>query len=91
MAPKVKFGLRLNIQGEMGATSSAFDYTLEMARMAEDLGFDSIWIPDHMENAHLDRSGPVLEFWTAMTALGALTKRVRLAAILSTTPSAIRG
>jgi FMNH2-dependent dimethyl sulfone monooxygenase len=78
MASKVKFGLRLNIQAEMGASSSAFDYTLEMARMAEDLGYDSIWIPDHVENAHLDRSGPVLEFWTAMTALGALTKRVRL-------------
>lgn len=75
---KIKFGLRLNIQAEMGATSSAFDYTLEMARMAEDLGYDSIWIPDHVENAHLDRSGPVLEFWTTMTALGALTKRVRL-------------
>jgi FMNH2-dependent dimethyl sulfone monooxygenase len=78
VAAKIKFGLRLNIQGEMGATSSAFDYTLEMARMAEDLGYDSVWIPDHVENAHLDRSGPVLEFWTAMTALGALTKRVKL-------------
>lgn len=75
---RIKFGLRLNIQGEMGATSSAFDYTLEMARMAEDLGFDSIWIPDHVENAHLDRSKPVLEFWTTMTALGALTRRVKL-------------
>jgi FMNH2-dependent dimethyl sulfone monooxygenase len=70
VAAKIKFGLRLNIQGEMGATSSAFDYTLEMARMAEDLGYDSVWIPDHVENAHLDRSGPVLEFWTAMTAGG---------------------
>ena len=78
MTAKVKFGLRLNIQAEMGAASSAFDYTLEMARMAEDLGYDSIWIPDHVENAHLDRSGPVLEFWTTMTALGALTKRVKL-------------
>jgi len=74
----VKFGLRLNIQGEMGATSSAFDYTLQMARMAEGLGYDSVWVPDHVENAHLDRSGPVLEFWTAMTAIGALTERVRL-------------
>jgi FMNH2-dependent dimethyl sulfone monooxygenase len=78
MAAKVKFGLRLNIQGEMGATSSAYDYTLEMARMAEDLGYDSVWIPDHVENAHLDRSGPVLEFWTTLTALGAQTKRVKL-------------
>jgi len=78
MTAGVKFGLRLNIQGEMGATSTAYEFTLEMARMAEDLGFDSVWIPDHVENAHLDRSRPILEFWTTLTALGAHTKRVRL-------------
>lgn len=78
MAAKVKFGIRLNVQGEMGATSSGFAYTLEMAQMAESLGFDSVWIPDHVENAHLDRSKPILEFWTAMTAIGAKTERVRL-------------
>lgn len=78
MAGKVKFGLRLNIQGEMGANSSGFDFTLEMARVAEDLGYDSIWIPDHVENAHLDRAKPILEHWTTLTAVGALTKRVRL-------------
>lgn len=78
MTAKVKFGIRLNVQGEMGATSSGFDYALEMARLAEDLGFDSVWIPDHVENAHLNREKPILEYWTAMTAIGALTKRVRL-------------
>lgn len=78
MASKVKFGIRLNIQGEMGANSAGFDFTLGMARLSEQLGFDSVWIPDHVENAHLDRSKPVLEHWTALTALGALTKRVRL-------------
>ena len=60
MAAKLKFGVRLNIQGEMGAKSSGFDYTLKMARLAESLGFDSVWIPDHVENAHLDRSKPIL-------------------------------
>ena len=78
MATKVKFGIRLNIQGEMGAESSGFDYTLDMARLAEDLGFDSVWIPDHVENAHLDRSKPILEFWTTLSAVGAMTERVRL-------------
>ena len=77
MAVKIKFGVRLNVQGEMGATSSGFAYTLEMAQLAEDLGFDSVWIPDHMENAHLDRSKPILEFWTAMTAIGTKTERLR--------------
>lgn len=74
----MKFGVRLTVQGEMGATSSGFQYALEMARIAEDLGFDSVWIPDHVENAHLDRSKPILEYWTTMSAIGALTKRVRL-------------
>jgi FMNH2-dependent dimethyl sulfone monooxygenase len=78
MAAKLKFGVRLNIQGEMGASSSGFDFTLQMARVAEDLGFDSVWMPDHLENAHLDRSNPILEHWTTLTAVGALTKRVRL-------------
>jgi FMNH2-dependent dimethyl sulfone monooxygenase len=78
MPTKMKFGVRLTVQGEMGANSSGFDYALEMARMAEDLGFDSVWIPDHVENAHLDRSKPILEHWTTITAIGALTKRVRL-------------
>lgn len=78
MPGKPKFGIRLNVQGEMGASSSGFDFTLEMARIAEGLGFDSVWIPDHVENAHLDRSKPILEFWTTMTAIGARTERVRL-------------
>ena len=78
MAAKPKFGLRLNIQGEMGATSAGYDYALEMARRAEALGFDSVWIPDHVENAHLDRSKPILEYWTTLTAIGAQTERVRL-------------
>ena len=78
MASRLQFGVRLNIQGEMGAGSSGFDFTLEMARIAEDLGFDSVWMPDHLENAHLDRSRPILEHWTTLTAVGALTGRVRL-------------
>lgn len=78
MAKKIKFGLRLNIQGEMGAKSAGFEYALEMARIAEDLGFDSVWIPDHVENAHLNREKPILEFWTTLTAIGAVTRRVRL-------------
>ena len=78
MAGKLKFGIRLNIQGEMGAESSGFAYTLEMAQLAESLGFDSVWIPDHVENAHLDRSKPILEYWTTLTAVGVMTERVRL-------------
>lgn len=78
MSRQLRFGVRLNIQGEMGADSSAFSFALDMARTAETLGYDSIWIPDHVENAHLQREKPILEHWTTLTALGVLTSRVRL-------------
>jgi len=78
MTSRMRFGVRLNIQGEMGADSSAFAFALEMACVAEELGYDSIWIPDHVENAHLDRAKPILEHWTSLTAIGARTSRVRL-------------
>jgi len=78
MAAKLRFGVRLSVQGEMGATSGGFEYALEQARIAEDLGYDSIWIPDHVENAHLERGKSILEHWTTITAIGALTKTLRL-------------
>lgn len=78
MVARLRFGARLNIQGEMGASGSGFDFALHMARLAEELGFDSVWLPDHLENAHLDRAKPILEHWTTLTAVGALTERVRL-------------
>lgn len=78
MSSTVSFGVRLAIQGEMGASSSSFRYALEMSRAAEALGCESIWIPDHVENARGDPSGPILEHWTTATAIGALTRRVRI-------------
>ncbi|MDH3280622.1 MAG: LLM class flavin-dependent oxidoreductase [Gammaproteobacteria bacterium] len=74
----LRCGVRLNIQGEMGARASTFSFALDMARLAEQLGYDSVWIPDHVENAHLNREKPILEYWTTLTAIGALTRRVRL-------------
>jgi len=71
-------GIRLNIQGEIGAHASTFEVTLDMARHAEQLGYDSIWIPDHVENVHLNRGKPILEFWTTLTAIGALTQPMQL-------------
>lgn len=56
-------------------------YIHETARMAEDLGFDSVWIPDHtiVPRAVEERYGPV--YYDAVAVLGYLagvTNRVRL-------------
>jgi probable F420-dependent oxidoreductase len=56
-------------------------YIDETARMAEDLGFDSVWIPDHavVPRAVEERYGPVYYDAVAVLAyLAAITKRVRI-------------
>jgi len=75
----MKFGVRLAVQGEMGAQGQGWDYTRNMALEAEQLGFDSVWLPDHVANAHMQMRTPMLENWTVLSALGALTQRVTFA------------
>src|SRR4051812_48467580 len=55
------------------------DAVFEEARTADQQGFDSIWLGDHLM-VHGDASpdGP-LDSFTLMTALGAITTRTRLA------------
>jgi len=75
----MKFGVRLAVQGEMGAPGAGFDYAKRMALEAEALGFDSVWLPDHVINAHMHKRTPMLENWTVLSALAVLTKKVKLA------------
>lgn len=75
----MEFGVRLAVQGEMGAPGSGFDYAKSMAQEAEELGFDSVWLPDHVINAHMDKRVPMLENWTVLSALAVLTERVKFA------------
>jgi dimethylsulfone monooxygenase len=75
----MRFGVRLAVQGEMGAPGAGFDYARSMALEAEALGFDSVWLPDHVINAHMDPRTPMLENWTVLSALAALTERVAFA------------
>jgi FMNH2-dependent dimethyl sulfone monooxygenase len=75
----MKFGVRLAVQGEMGAPGAGFDYAKTMTLEAEALGFDSAWLPDHVINAHMTKKTPMLECWTVLSALAVLTNRIRLA------------
>ena len=54
---------------------------LEQARAADRQGFDSVWLGDHLIDYHGEpfvEEGP-LESFTLMTAIGAVTSRIRLA------------
>jgi len=46
---------------------------------ADEAGFDSVWTWDHLMGG-VHRAGHVLECWTILTALAAMTQRVALSA-----------
>jgi F420-dependent oxidoreductase-like protein len=50
---------------------------------AEAAGFESAWVFDHFTSLYGDPMGPCLEAWTLLAALGALTSRIRLGALVT--------
>ena len=52
--------------------------TVEIAKLAEALGYDSIWVYDHFHNVPRPVHEAVFECWTTLAALSQQTTRVRL-------------
>ena len=59
---------------------------LAMARLAEDVGFDTLWLGDHLLYRYADGStrGP-WEAWTTLSALAASTTRIHLGPLVAAT------
>ncbi len=51
---------------------------VELARLAEDLGYDSLWVYDHVHNVPEPSNESVFECWTTLAAISQCTTRIRL-------------
>lgn len=85
----MQFGLQLNPY-QPGTTGNPWDSVEAVARYADESAFDSIWLYDHLlyEGGYSGHPypEPVLECFTALGAVAAITKRVRLGQLVLGVP-----
>lgn len=75
-------GWRLELRYVHGAAEQWA--TLRRSAIAlEGLGFDSLWLYDHFHTTPRPEIEPTFECWTTMTALAAITSRVRLGQLVT--------
>ncbi len=70
-------GWKMELASIDGAAAK-WDKAVEIARLAEELGYDSIWVYDHFHNVPRPAHEAVFECWTTITAISQLTTRIRL-------------
>lgn len=70
-------GWKMELAGIDGAEAK-WNKAVEVARLAEELGYDSVWVYDHFHNVPKPSHEAVFECWTTIAAISQLTSRIRL-------------
>lgn len=60
----------------------SWEQTRDVAVEVERLGFDSVWLNDHIYGVPFPQI-PILEAWTTLSAVGAVTRRVELGTLVT--------
>ena len=70
-------GWKMELASIDGAAAK-WDRAVEIAQLAEELGYDSIWVYDHFHNVPRPAHEAVFECWTTIAAISQRTSRIRL-------------
>jgi F420-dependent oxidoreductase-like protein len=70
-------GWKMELASIEGAQNK-WQKAVDIAVLAEELGFDSIWVYDHFHNVPTPAHEAVFECWTTIAAISQRTSRVRL-------------
>ncbi len=82
-APAVVFGVfvpqgwKMELSVIDGAAAQ-WQAAVDVARRAEQLGYDSLWVYDHFHNVPRPANEAVFECWSTMAAISQLTSTIRL-------------
>jgi F420-dependent oxidoreductase-like protein len=74
-------GWKLELRGL--SAPDAWQRSQGVARKAEELGYDHLWVYDHVETVPTREPEHVFEAWTVMTALAHITRRLRLGQLVT--------
>ena len=76
---KLKFGVFLPFYAFQTKDKESFSHIRDIVLECERLGYHSVWLDDHL----MYDDWPILESWTTLSALSALTCRIRLGTMVS--------
>jgi hypothetical protein len=81
--PELRFGVFVPQGWKMELSSIAdpadkWAKAVEIATMAEELGYDSLWVFDHFHNVPRPAHETMFECWTTLAAISQRTSRIKL-------------
>lgn len=77
-------GWKMELASVEGAEAK-WQAAVDVAMRAEELGFDHLWVYDHVHNVPVPAQEAVFECWTTLAALSQRTSRIRLGQMVGCT------